>query len=302
MHNGALRKWALALTFWLAVQLSSLRATPLPLGPYGTSPITFGVDANGLLSDTGTFEGTDSLSLSGAGTRMFWDPYKAAFRAGYVNGTQWNDANIGNYSLAFGINSTASGYASAAIGGHATASGVGSTATGQNTTASGNYSTAMGGATDAAGQGSTAIGLFAGAVEGFSTALGYFAVATGPGATALGFSSTASGAYSTALGTNSTASGSNSFSLGTYSTAQADLSFVIGVCNVGGGSSTSWVGTDPLFEVGNGGNGISGDPALTTTSDALVVYKNGNVQAQGTIRCSPGGDLSMGSFRAGTPP
>lgn len=37
MHNGVLRKWALALTFWLALHLSCLEAQTLPFGPYGTS-------------------------------------------------------------------------------------------------------------------------------------------------------------------------------------------------------------------------------------------------------------------------
>src|ERR1700734_4564106 len=104
MHNGALKKWALALTFWLALHTSSLRAQLL--GPYSNSTGSFEVDANGLLSATGTF-GTGSLSLSGAGIRMFWYPGKAAFRAGYVNGAQWNDSSIGKGSVAFGLSTTA---------------------------------------------------------------------------------------------------------------------------------------------------------------------------------------------------
>ena len=39
---------------------------------------------------------------------MFWYPGKAAFRAGYVSGTDWNDSSIGKYSAAFGENTTAS--------------------------------------------------------------------------------------------------------------------------------------------------------------------------------------------------
>lgn len=48
-------------------------------------------------------------ALSGAGTRMIWYPRKAAFRAGSINGTQWDDANVGSYSVAFGQNNKASG-------------------------------------------------------------------------------------------------------------------------------------------------------------------------------------------------
>src|SRR5271155_1964111 len=98
MHTRTLKKLALALTFWLAVHLPSLQAQIL--GPYGTSPITFEVDSNGLLSATGTF-GTGSLSLSGAGTRMFWFPGLGAFRAGGVDGGYWDASSIGEYSVAF---------------------------------------------------------------------------------------------------------------------------------------------------------------------------------------------------------
>jgi hypothetical protein len=120
--------------------------------------------------------------------------------------------------------------------------------------------------------------------------------------TASGYASTASGHYTTASGVNSTATGYET-------TAGARLSFVIGTFNLGlnstGGSAnaTTWEPTDPLFEIGNGGDGYGdGNPAASGPLDAFVVYKNGNVQAQGTMRCSPGGDLSMGSYTTGTAP
>ena len=80
----------------------------------------------------------------GFGTRMMWYPGKAAFRAGYVGGDQWNDSNIGNQSVAFGLSTIASGRQSTAMGLGTTASGAASTAMGDNTTASGSFSTAMG--------------------------------------------------------------------------------------------------------------------------------------------------------------
>lgn len=52
---------------------------------------------------TGT---TGATPVSGAGTRMMWIPSKAAFRAGLVAGTQWDDANIGARSAAFGAGNT----------------------------------------------------------------------------------------------------------------------------------------------------------------------------------------------------
>ncbi len=84
------------------------------------------------------------------------------------------------------------------------------------------------------------------------------ASATGADSVALGYHAAATGAYSSALGSNTTAT--------------AYGSTVIGQYNIGGGSSTTWSGSDPLFEIGNG--------TSSTQSDALVVYQNGNAQIQ----------------------
>jgi len=269
MHTNTLKKLALALTFWLAVHMSSLKAQLL--GPYGTNPTTFEVDSNGLLSATGTF-GTGSLSLSGAGTKMFWYPGKGAFRAGGVadvylgsGSTDWDDASIGQYSVAFGYNTIASGKGSTASGYYTTASGRGSAATGDGTTASGRYATAFGQFTSAGGWGSAAFG------EG----------------------SSASGNYSTASGNYTSATALDSFVIGT---GNLDLN----ADGVSAPSTDSWVPTDPLFEIGNGGNSYGwGNPNTSQSSDALVVYKNGNTAVQGTVTAptfittTPAGDIPM---------
>jgi Chaperone of endosialidase/Head domain of trimeric autotransporter adhesin len=96
--------------------------------------------------------------LQGPGRRMMWYPDKAAFRVGYVSGTQWDKDNIGNYSFATGSITTASGIQSTAMGFGTDATGTNSTAMGGNTTASGHSSTAMGASTEAAGASSTAMG------------------------------------------------------------------------------------------------------------------------------------------------
>ena len=49
-------------------------------------------------------------------SRLFFDKTKVAFRAGAVDGTQWNDSNRGLYSFAGGRNNTANGVASTAFG------------------------------------------------------------------------------------------------------------------------------------------------------------------------------------------
>jgi hypothetical protein len=161
----------------------------------------------------GTF-GSGAIPATGAGTRLMWYPGKAAFRAGRVDGAQWDDVSVGNYSIAMGYNSTASGFRSIAIGYNTTASngdstaigvstttsGSGATAIGNSTTASGLYSTAMGLSTIASGTASTAMGASTTSSAFESTAMGYFTTASGNSSTATGTFTTASGNYSTAMG------------------------------------------------------------------------------------------------------
>lgn len=88
--------------------------------------------------------GTGSVPVEGSGTRLMWYPRRAAFRAGYINGTQWDDANIGNYSVAIGENVRASGDNGVAFGVRSTAANVSSVAIGEDNTASGAASVALG--------------------------------------------------------------------------------------------------------------------------------------------------------------
>ncbi len=56
------------------------------------------------------------IPATGAGVRMMWFPKRAAFRAGYVQGTQWDEMNIGYHSFASGRNNRAAGAYSASFG------------------------------------------------------------------------------------------------------------------------------------------------------------------------------------------
>jgi len=59
------------------------------------------------------------LPVTGVGTRLLWYPKKAALRAGVLlaNTTAWDDANIGNYSVAFGRDNSAAAAGSTISGG-----------------------------------------------------------------------------------------------------------------------------------------------------------------------------------------
>ncbi len=106
----------------------------------------FRVNVDGGTTLGGDYDGGSSsrIPAEGAGTRLMWYPGKASFRAGYINGTQWDDANIGNYSVAIGENVRASGDHGVAFGLRTTAAQTSSFAVGEDNTASGAASVALG--------------------------------------------------------------------------------------------------------------------------------------------------------------
>jgi hypothetical protein len=235
------------------------------------------VGGEGSFVAAGTFQSgtTAPAPASGAGTRMMWYPEKGAFRAGVVNGTQWDAANVGVHSLAAGSNTTASGMFSTALGNFTTASGAYATALGDQSTASGNYATALGGSSTASGNYATALSS-GDAIGAYSTAMGLGSTAPGDHSVAGGYYAYANGANAIAFGTSLNAGADYSTVFGSNATANSQTSLVIGRYNVISGTPGSWVSTDPLFVAGNG----SGN---STPSNALTLYKNGNLTIAGTL-------------------
>ncbi|WP_276482993.1 tail fiber domain-containing protein [Paraflavitalea pollutisoli] len=94
----------------------------------------------------GTYTGDDLVQpvVSDPGTRLLWFPEKAAFRAGMVTGTQWDNANIGNGSVALGEDNRASHPNSTALGLRCWAGQQSAFAIGEQSTATGAASVAMG--------------------------------------------------------------------------------------------------------------------------------------------------------------
>jgi len=288
----------LSLALLPTVFTSVAMATPDPveastLNSTGTTTLATGSAAGhveirpgGLLIARGsTAEGVAPQSpalLSGdnaEGPTMLWHPRKGAFFAGIAKQYVITDQYIGKASAAFGDESAALGECSLVFGLSGYSQGFGSLAGGGYTAAVGDYSAAL-------GVGSSTFGLA-------SVAMGDTTAAVGDGSVALGVVTSAMGGGSTATGVSSEALGTASFSAGYRTVADAYGSFAIGSLNTGGGNPGVWVPADPLFEIGNG------DPAGTTPSNAVTVYKNGNVdlngdvQVEGVITCAPGGDIPM---------
>jgi hypothetical protein len=150
------------------------------------------VDSAGGLVALGQI-GHGIIPATGTGVRMMWHPFKAAFRVGGVDGTQWDDANTGFYSWAGGNNTIASAFGTFAFGDGTTVSG-----------------------TDGAGFGSSNVvsgtaGFSAGAANhctGFAcVAIGFTNTASGQGSVAIGYRVTADADYAVALGHRASANG-----------------------------------------------------------------------------------------------
>jgi len=203
------------------MHLKTLIAEPLVLGTNNQDSLTIDVVGNvgigtttplsrlsiadGGLLVTGT---TGTTPISGAGTRMMWVPAKAAFRAGTVTGTEWDNASIGSYSAAFGYGTIASGDGSLASGytvgtNRITASGYGAFAGGSTYSAA--YPSSGPRSITASG-----IGAFAYGTVGSNNMFGGGEIlASGEGSTALGYAWGASSTYGriTSSGRGSLATG-----------------------------------------------------------------------------------------------
>jgi hypothetical protein len=194
---------------------------------------------------------------SGQGIRMMWYPQKAAFRAGYVPGQQWDKDSIGLYSFASGHNVRSSGFASIGMGG-------------DFVRADGNYAVAIGGGTKATGNQSIAIGSYYAEATGFaSVVLGIECKSSGSASLAMGNRSKSTGNVSTAFGNETRAAGNYSTATGFNTIAKSQNLFVIGRYNdTTSVAGDSWNLTDPLFIIGNG-------LGLGLRKNAVTVLKNG---------------------------
>jgi hypothetical protein len=195
---------------------------------------------------TGTFGtgNTIDTEITGAGTRMFFNPRKAAFRAGLAIGTQWNDLNLGNFSAAFGTGNTVSGEASAAFGSGNSVSSLSSAAFGEDNDASGAFNFITGTANITSGENSTAIGQSLTVGGDLGIALGSSNTVNSNGGIAIGSNLEAFSGFETVLGLNST----------TYIPL----------------STTGFNANDRLLAIGNGAT-------IASRSNALTIYKNGRM-------------------------
>jgi hypothetical protein len=169
----------------------------------------FFVDSAGGVAALGEL-GVGEIPVSGPGYRMMWFPNRAAFRAGGVTASEWDDPYIGFFSWAGGFNSIATGYNAFAFG--------------QDNNVSGTYGVAFGSTNAVAGTGGFAAGLNASCDGLGCVSMGFRAAAGGTGSVALGYRVTADADYATALGHRASANGhSGAFIRGDASTTDSLL-------------------------------------------------------------------------------
>jgi hypothetical protein len=264
---------------------------------------------------------TTGIIISGRTEANYGDVGSSAIDLSNSIATSSTRGATGNYSTALGYGTTASGVWATVMGYNTIASGVFSTAIGSSSQATGNTSTTIGNLTIAGGDYSFAGGYGTTVNGDYSTGLGRDLVVSGDYSFAGGNNNNISGNYSAVFGSgniisnsNSAVFGSSNIATGTswtfisgsqsIATGQGSTSIGVSVKSYGhhstaigrsvnaesfgeislglysteytGGTTTSWVGTDRLFNIGNG-------TGVGSRSDALTIYKDGRIEAQGPI-------------------
>ncbi len=229
-------------------------------------------DSSVLFSATGDIPVTPgNVPVSGEGRRMIWYADKAAFRVGYVSGTQWDEPFVGNYSFAAGRNVIAGGVSSIVLGSSSQTYSVATTIIGSSSSVNADSSVIVGPSNFVSGSlpgqvaigyrinmsgsgASTSIGYENEIISGyFSTAIGYQCTGYDAVAVAVGNNAYA-GRFAVSLGRYTTASGVASVAIGSYSTAEADNSFALGISNIAKADNAVAFG---INSVASGNNSIS---------------------------------------------
>ncbi|MCF0048868.1 tail fiber domain-containing protein [Dyadobacter sp. LJ53] len=206
-----------------------------------------GVDGNGAI-----------LPNVGTGNRLIWYPRKGAFRAGYSNGAAWEEAKMGQYSIAFGIHPEASGENSISLGKNARSLALNAFALGEGAGAMEIGAIAIGSGSSSTGSGGISIGSYTKATNSNTLAMGLESEATGNRSIAIGFSNKASG--------------NSSFAAGYRVTSKAYRGVALGVYNWIGDNPNpeSPAATDRIFQIGNG-------TSENARSNVVTIMRNGNI-------------------------
>jgi hypothetical protein len=219
-----------------------------------------------------TENGNTGWRILGADTANYGDIGDNAIDLSTSFGLTDTQGATGQFSTAFGLQTTASGFASTALGFLTIASANTSTTMGFFTKASGAYATAMGKNSTASGYASAAMGQNTTASGYQTTAIGDGTIASADNATAMGSGTKATAFNATAMGNSTTANAYNTLAVGYNTQANSFGETTIGYNNdtIASTNKTGAAGdSNRIFTVGNGTN--------TTPKTAFVIQQNGNI-------------------------
>lgn len=277
----------------------------------------------------GTFGSGWTEPNLGAGTRMMWYPRKAAIRAGNVSGTQWNNANIGDYSVAFGLNNKALSSSSFSVGQGNTAGGTYSatlgfnnstmspntaafgTSNSINNTAAGSFAAgdsniitalncaAFGDNNEIDGSASFSAGEFNTVTGSGSAAFGFNCIVSGSNALAVGDSCNANSASSASIGNSNDVTGVGAFSAGSYNITNGNGAVAIGYGNTAQNQGAVTIGQNNT-NTGNAGSVVGAYNSNTGALNFTAGYSNTNTHTAGIcLGLANTMSNSSGGFMAG---
>lgn len=294
---------------------TQLSDTPASFGAVGETLVVnasgdaleFGVPSGGGAFGEVTENTQTGIRKNTADPLNYGDIGNKAIDLSESGGTSTTRGATGDYAVAMGRNTTASGYNSVSGGYNTTSSGGYSTSLGYNTNASGNNSFSIGRSTKSSGYGAVSMGLGANYLRSeittYTDASGKSSFAMGHGCVSSGENSVAMGSYTSAVGYASIAMGNteapsdietttddgygtyttvyttvpikgamatNSVAIGNNVHAINDSAISLGKYNVG-------TRTDTILEVGIGFFVAKGDD--TGRQNALEITTNGQVIA-----------------------
>ena len=245
----------------------------------GTKAMNYGDVAIGILDTasggSSTALGYQNVASGGSSIAM---GYQAKATAGISVSMGYQTQANGTFSLANGVLCVADGYASSAIGYMNHSKDYYCTSIGFNNVAGpGEAAFASGYETVAANNGAAAMGWFSQARGYYSLSTGFDTYTSGMASSAFGMYTVATGIASAAMGMYSRAPGDNATAMGSYATARPFASLAVGRYNdTTTLSLTAWNTSDPLIIAGNGSGSSS-------RSNAMTLYKNGNMTIAGTL-------------------
>jgi hypothetical protein len=226
------------------------------------------------------YDAAGNTPTSGGGTRLMWVPSRQAFRAGNVTGSQWDDNNLGQGSVAFGNDNISAMPYTFAIGE--------SNIVGSSVFDAGYRSAAFGSNNIVYGDSAYAFG------DNNSIGWDGTSVTSGSQSVAFGVSNTVGGGYSLVAGSNNVTTDAYSFCFGSTNSILGQTCFAFGSSNnVTGNTNAAFGAVNTTYGYANFVSGEANIAGLGGNYNSLFGFEN---QADGSIGFAAGqGNLVGGN-------